>query len=75
MRVPEYTQAGCDICLVPSRGASRYDVRNREGGHGKADVVREIARILQYESFPNVDKGEGVRKAENFADVINGCTP
>ena len=32
-----------------------------EGGHGKADIVREVARILQYKSGPKADKGEGFK--------------
>ena len=39
------------------------------GDHGKADVVREVARILHHKSVPNADKGEGVKKAENFGGV------
>ena len=30
-----------------------------EGGHGKTDVVREVAWILLYKSDPNADKGGG----------------
>ena len=57
-----------------SMGASRYDVRIGEGrgGHGKADVVREVACILQYKSVPNEDKGEGVKKSKHFVDIISG---
>ena len=41
------------------------------GGRGKADVVREVTLILWHKSVPNVDEGwEGVKKAENFVDVI-----
>ena len=47
--------------------------RRGEGGHGKADVVREVVWILKYKSAPNADKGrEGVKKSENFADIISG---
>ena len=42
-----------------------------EGGHGEADVVRGVAWIVYYTS---ADKGEGLKKSENFADVINGCS-
>ena len=28
-----------------------------EGGHGKADVVREVACILWYRSVPNAEEG------------------
>ena len=45
-----------------------------EGVHGKADVVREDTRILCYKSAPNADKGERVKKSENLANVINGCS-
>ena len=30
---------------------------------------------LYYKSGPNVDKGGGVKKSENFADVISGSSP
>ena len=31
---------------------------------------------MLYKSVPNADKGrEGVKKSENFADVINGSSP
>ena len=43
-----------------------------EGVHGKADVVREVARILPYESVPNEDEGGGVKISKNFADFISG---
>ena len=33
----------------------------RGEGHGKAEVVREVACILKYKSDPNADKGEGVK--------------
>ena len=42
-----------------------------EVGHGKADVVREVTLILQFQMRT---RGEGVKKAEKFADVINGCS-
>ena len=29
--------------VITDKGASRYDVHIREGGHGKADLVREVA--------------------------------
>ena len=45
-----------------------------EGGHGKGDVVREVAFILYYKSVPNVDKGEGVKNSKIFADVNNGSS-
>ena len=33
------------------------------GGHGKSDVVREVASVLYCKSDPNVDKGvEEVKK-------------
>ena len=43
------------------------------GGHGKADVVREVACILQYKSVPNEDVGEGIEKSETFVAIINEC--
>ena len=33
----------------------------------------EVAEILCYKTVLKADKGEGVKKSENFADVINGC--
>ena len=36
------------------------------GGHGKADIVREVARILYYKSDPNADKGGGGQKIRKF---------
>ena len=42
------------------------------GGHGGADLVREVARILQCKSVPNADKGGEGKKIEYFVDVING---
>ena len=39
----------------------------------KRNIVREVVRILYAKSVPNVDKGEGVKKSENFVDIINGC--
>lgn len=42
-------------------------------GHGKADVVREAALKLEYKSDPNADRGEGVKKSYNFADIISGA--
>ena len=37
-----------------------------EGGHVKADVVREVARIFYYKSDPNADKGGGGQKIQKF---------
>ena len=53
--------------------------RGGGGVSGKADEVRELSKggcvNLYYKSVPNADKGgEGVKKSENFADVINGCS-
>ena len=44
------------------------------GGLGKAAIVREVERILEYESVPNADKveGGGQNKANFFADILNG---
>ena len=42
-----------------------------EGGHGKADIVREDASILYYKTVPNA-KGNGGQKYENLLDIING---
>ena len=33
-----------------------------EGDHGKVDMVREVAGILQYKSVPNADKGSKIPK-------------
>ena len=40
-----------------------------EGGHGIADVVREVAFILYYKSVPNADRGGGGQKIRKFC----GC--
>ena len=37
-----------------------------EGAHGKADVVREFARILLYKSVPNANMGEGVKRSREL---------
>ena len=39
-------------------------------GHGKADVVREVARILEYKSLPNADKGEGSKKMKTLRMLL-----
>ena len=44
-----------------------------KGGHGKADIVKEVTQILYYKSVLNLDKGEG-SKIQKFADVINGSS-
>ena len=50
-----------------AKEASRYDVRNGgKGGHGKADIVREVGHILCYKSAPNADKGGGGQKIQKF---------
>ena len=43
-----------------------------EGVYGKADVVREGARILLNKSVLNADKGGGGKKSENVVYIING---
>ena len=43
-----------------------------EGGLGKVKLVREVARILLYQSVPIADKGEGVKYSENLAEVFYG---
>ena len=40
--------------------------RRGEGGHGKADIVRGVARILYYKSDPNADKGGRGQKIRKF---------
>ena len=37
-----------------------------EGCHGKADIVREVARILYYKSVPNADNGGGGQKVQKL---------
>ena len=37
-----------------------------EGGHGKADVVGEVALILYYKSDPNADKGRGSKNPKSM---------
>ena len=42
---------------------------------GKVDMIREVARSLQYKSIPNLDKwGRGSKNLKRIADVIYGCT-
>ena len=43
-----------------------------QGGTKEDDVESEVAWILFCRSVPNEDKGEGVQKCKNFADVIYG---
>ena len=56
------------------KGASGYDVRIRGGrvlwksGRSKGGCMN-----FHYKSVPNEDKGEGVKKSENFVDILNGC--
>ena len=58
---------------VRSKGASIYDVRT-EGGRGvpsKADIVSNFSKG----GCVNLrTRGEGVKKSEIFADVMNGCS-
>ena len=50
--------------------------RKGERGHGKADVIREVARILLYKSVPNPNADEGGKvKFKNFADILPGSFP
>ena len=44
----------------------------RDGGHGNAHAVREVAWILQYKSPASLYKGEGVKSGRNFAYVLYG---
>ena len=37
-----------------------------EEGEGVADIIREAARILQYKSDPNADKGRGGKKIQKI---------
>ena len=62
-------------CLnYPALGASIYDVRAKggRGVSGKADEGRELSKG----GCVNLRTrgGEGVKKSENFADVINGSS-
>ena len=53
-----------------SKGASIYDVRTRGGsGHGKAD--KGTGGCVNV----TVTRGEGVKKSDNFAEVIYGRPP
>ena len=45
-----------------------------EGGHGKADIVKEVARVLEYRIDRNADKGGRVKKSETLADIIFGSS-
>ena len=82
-QVANYTRSmfADSFSLIPSwnarvprsaaEGASRYDVRiGGLGGHGKADIVREVAYVVLYKSVPNADRGG--QKSEIFVDIING---
>ena len=53
------------------------DVRTGRGRRGgaKADIVREVALIYNCRSSPNVDKVDGVKSPENFADVLSVWSP
>ena len=42
-----------------------------EGGHGKADIVREVARIFSINQFQMRARGEGVKKSEILVDIIS----
>ena len=42
------------------------------GGHGNADIVREVAWFLLYKSDLNVDKGETGKK-NDFFQKFCGC--
>ena len=60
---------------VKAKGPYIKDVRTGrgEGGIPKADIVREVAWIYfirLFRSIKNLDKGEGVKKPENFAEVL-----
>lgn len=48
----------------PQLGGPRYDVcvGRGQGGHGKVDIVREVARILYCKSVPKADKRGGGQK-------------
>ena len=65
------------VARVWGKGASRYDVRIRRG----RGVIQKCTKygswreFLKYKSVPNADEGsEGVKKAENFADIISGSS-
>ena len=45
-----------------------------EGGHGKVDVVREVARFCSLNQFQMRARGEEVKKSENLADSISGSS-
>ena len=60
--------------LWPPLGGLPDMMSASEGGHGKADIAREVAWILYYKSDPNADKGEGVEESENFAGTMSGSS-
>ena len=68
------TSERCDPdLLIFNRVPKGHKGRPHRGGRGvglKADIVREAAWIYYYGSIQNLDKGEGVQKPENFADVL-----
>ena len=53
------------MSFYTAKGASVYDVCSGWGPQ-KADERNKISRFL------NATRGEGVKKSENFADVIYG---
>ena len=43
-----------------------------EGGHGKADVVRDLREFCRVNQFQMRTRGwEGVKKSEIFVNIIN----
>ena len=45
-----------------------------EGCHGKADAVRELGEFIITNQIQMRTSEEGVKKAENFADIISYLT-
>ena len=56
--------------LPDMMSASKGGKGSLKSGHSKGGCVNFI-----HKSVPNADKGEGVEKSENLADVINGSSP
>ena len=46
--------------------------RREEGNNGKVDVVRAVACIFSMNQIQMQTRGEGVKKSENFTDIISG---
>ena len=60
-------------CRVLVLGASSYDVHIRGGGGMEKRTQK--GRFREYITFPNADKGTGVKNPKMFADIFIGSPP